>query len=119
MAGNGRPAGLCFGIAAYVLSLLLTRAFADDSVPQLVPQVGHVSQVSDIACSADGRWLLSASRDGTIQVRDRVTLELHRVFTASESRLLTSVEISRDGTRVTTSGTSPLIPVWELRPAGC
>jgi WD40 repeat protein len=117
MAGNGRPARLCFGVAVCVLSLLLTRASAVDAEPQLVTQVGHASQVSNIVCSADGRWLLSASWDGTIQVRNRVTLELHRVLTASEPRMLTSLAISRDGTRVAASGVSPLIPVWDL-PSG-
>jgi WD40 repeat protein len=116
MAGTGRSVGLCFGIVVCVL-ILPARASAADLEPELVTQVGHASQVSDIVCSADGRWLLSASRDGTIQVRNHVTLELHRVLTASEPRLLTSLAISRDGTRVTASGVSPLIPVWDL-PSG-
>jgi len=116
MAGNGRPVGLFFGIVVCVL-ILPARASAADLEPELVTQVGHASQVSDIVCSADGRWLLSASWDGTIQVRNHVILELHRVLTASEPRLLTSLAISRDGIRVTASGVAPLIPAWDL-PSG-
>ncbi len=124
MAGIGRPTGFYFGIPTeFYFGIIVcvlscpARASAVDTEPQLVTQVGHTSQVSAIVCSADGRWLLSASWDGTIQVRNRVTLELHRVLTASEPRLLTSLAVSRDGTRVAASGVSPLISVWDL-PSG-
>lgn len=83
----------------------------DRAKPQLVPQISHASRITDVRSSADGRWLVSASWDRSVHVRDSTSLQLHRVLRGDH--MLTTVAITPDGHRVAAGGTSGLIRVWD------
>lgn len=64
----------CFGVAA-VCSLVVTKGLvAAEPVPP-IPLVGHMAGITDIACSLDGQYLVSASEDGTARIWSLQTLE--------------------------------------------
>jgi WD40 repeat protein len=83
----------------------------DRSKPKLVPQISHASRITALDCSADGRWLVSASWDRSVHVRDARSLRLHRVLRGDQ--MLTTVAVTRDGHQIAACGTSGLIRVWD------
>ena len=83
----------------------------DKTKPRLVPQISHGSRITALDSSADGRWLVTASWDRSVHVRDARSLQLHRVLRGDQ--MLTTVAITPDGHRIAACGTSGLIRVWD------
>ncbi|CAK0785298.1 hypothetical protein CVIRNUC_008505 [Coccomyxa viridis] len=71
----GRPiARLCHHASSALLSLatddLLIRMYDIEAVRSVRQFKGHMDRITDLRMSADARWLLSSSLDGTLRVWD-------------------------------------------------
>ena len=99
------------------LSLLLAAlasrpAFADDAAVRLIPPLGHLSDITDIGVTPDGRRIATSARDGSARVWDRETGREIRAFPVSDPMVL-GVGISPDGGTVYTSTPSGL-SAWSV-----
>lgn len=78
--------------------------------------VGHDQAINDIRISPDNRWLISASRDGTIQVWDRTsenpTIATYRLNCLGE--IQNFVEISPDSGWLISGGEHGSLCIWNL-----
>jgi WD40 repeat protein len=79
--------------------------------PTIVVPGGHDSAVWGVAASPDGRWLATASHDGTAKLWDAQTLKLVRTFEQQEG-IVWSVAFSPDSKYLASgSGTAA---IWEV-----
>ncbi|WPP33175.1 WD40 repeat domain-containing protein [Streptomyces sp. CL7] len=73
---------------------------------------GHTDTVRDVAWSADGRLLATASRDGTARVYDAESGRSLRVLPC-DGAMVESVSFSPDATRLATAGRDQVVRVWD------
>jgi WD40 repeat protein len=75
----------------------------------------HHDSVTDLAFSSDGKFLASASNDGTCQVWsvDKRTRQL--IVTGDKPAGLAAVAFSPDGERFLTAGLSGVAKLWNTR----
>jgi WD40 repeat protein len=71
--------------------------------PEMVMQVGHAGQVTEIASTADGRLLITASQDSTIRVWSQAQHALLRVLDG-HSVGVTALGLSRNGRWLVSGG---------------
>src|SRR5262245_35964469 len=71
--------------------------------PELVLQTGHTGSINAIALSADGRFLVSASEDGTLKVWDTATGNVLRTLQGHDKQVL-AVSVSPDGSLIASGG---------------
>jgi WD40 repeat protein len=74
---------------------------------------GHVDTVRDIAWSADGRLLATASRDGTARVYDASSGRQLCVLPC-DGAMVESVSFSPDAARLATAGRDQVVRVWDV-----
>jgi WD40 repeat protein len=72
---------------------------------------GHVHTVWGVATSQDGRWVATASHDGTVKLWDAQNMQLVRTFTG-HSDIVWCVAFSPDGKRLASGGAD--LKVWEV-----
>jgi WD40 repeat protein len=84
----------------------------DPTTQSLVADLeGHTEQISGVAVTADGRWLVSASHDNTARVWDLgAALRLARL---GHQRTVRRLAWSADGKRVVTSAQDTTIRLWD------
>ncbi len=80
--------------------------------PTLMTQVGHGNTLTAVACSADGRWVLTASFDRTACLWDRESGREVRRF-AGPAGIVTAAALSADGRWVLTGGSDSLARLWD------
>jgi len=78
--------------------------------------VGHEGDITALSETADRRYLLSASNDGTVRVWDRQQGRLQHVL---HHRTLgaRAVSTTRDGTMAVSGGADGILYVWDLQQA--
>jgi WD40 repeat protein len=81
-----------------------------ESVADLVEDKGMVYQVQ---YSPDGRWLVSASSDGSVTVWD-VDHRTPRTVASADNSALFAAAFSSDGKQVVTGGRERVIRVWDV-----
>ncbi|GAA2470905.1 hypothetical protein GCM10010406_03110 [Streptomyces thermolineatus] len=74
---------------------------------------GHADTVRDIAWSADGRLLATASRDGTARVYDAASGRSLCVLPC-DGAMVESVSFSPDAARLATVGRDQVVRVWDV-----
>ncbi|MFD5491347.1 AAA family ATPase [Streptomyces sp. NPDC127091] len=74
---------------------------------------GHEDTVRDIAWSADGRLLATASRDGTARVYEAESGRQLCVLPC-DGAMVESVSFSPDGSRLATAGRDQVVRVWDV-----
>ncbi|MFF3934162.1 nSTAND1 domain-containing NTPase [Streptomyces hirsutus] len=74
---------------------------------------GHADTVRDIAWSADGRLLATASRDGTARVYEAESGRQLCVLPC-DGAMVESVSFSPDGARLATAGRDQVVRVWDV-----
>jgi WD40 repeat protein len=77
--------------------------------PELVLQTGHTKAATAVAFSADGKWVLTGSRDRTALLWDAATGQHVRTLSLDEP--IQAVAFSPDGKRVAATGSGAV--VWE------
>lgn len=69
-----------------------------DSCQIICKLTGHISTVTSVMYSMDGKYIISSSMDGSVRLWDAVTFEMLKVFDFPDA-VVTSVIISPDGKR--------------------
>ncbi|HEX4611855.1 MAG TPA: WD40 repeat domain-containing protein, partial [Urbifossiella sp.] len=78
--------------------------------------VGHTDEVTDLAVTADGKTLVTGSRDRTVRVWDAGTGKQLRLFQGHMSGVM-AVAVRADGRQAASAGDDGSIRVWDLSPA--
>lgn len=99
------------------LSLLVPRALA--AAPQVMIGLGHSDSVWDLAFSPDGRYIVSASTDGSAMLWDLASGREIRAFVSDlcddGTRPIPLCAIfSPDGSEILTGATDGKIRVWDI-----
>jgi len=81
-----------------------------ESTATIVPG-GHVHTVWGVAASQDGRWVATASHDGTVKLWDAQNMQLVRTFTG-HTDIVWCVAFSPDGKYLASGGAD--LKVWEV-----
>jgi WD40 repeat protein len=79
----------------------------------VIPLSGHSASISSIASSPDGRYLATASADGTAQVWDAATGTLVSTLGGNGSPGLLSVQFAPDSRLVLTVDDQGFVRVWD------
>jgi WD40 repeat protein/serine/threonine protein kinase len=75
------------------------------------PAPVHTAQVGRMAFSTDGRWLASASHDGTVILWEVATARAQRVF-RGHTRAVNGVAFSTDGRTLITASDDGTVKIW-------
>ena len=88
--------------------------------PQLPPpdgkvtrQIGHSRQVTVLAYSSNGRWIVSGSLDRTVRLWDASSGALLRVFYGRDAPIV-ALSVKQDGTQIV-SADSNTVRVWDSK----
>jgi len=86
-----------------------------ESPKELLTLKGHKDDVESLAWSPDGKWLATASDDGTTKIWDAETgKDLQTVMvTVSHSVQVMSVAWSPDGRRFATGSSDKMVKIWD------
>lgn len=103
---NGRQAAS--GAEDIVLWNVLTQ--------EKVMRFKHQANVSSLAFSPDGQWLVSTHRDGAILVWDTVGKELMADFTG-HSEMVEAVAFKQDGKQIASGSADGSVVIWNVEPA--
>ena len=90
-------------------SLVFASTLADGV--QIVPRIGHQSDVTSVAIRSDGELAASASRDGTVKLWDLHSGALLRTLSAGAT---VGVAILGDDKRLLTAGRDGRLRIWAL-----
>ena len=94
-----------------LLTVASVRNAVSSSGPDIVLQSGHGANISALAFSPDGKFLLTASEDNTLREWDpRSGAELHVL--RGHSNIVTALAISADGTRIASASLDHTLRVW-------
>ena len=75
---------------------------------------GHKARINTVRWSADGKYLLTSSDDGTARVWEELGKSVIAPLAHEGNVAITSAEFSHDGARVVTAGADRVARVWEL-----
>jgi len=111
--GARRLVFLAWLFATLVASVLFLSLPAQaEEQPVLVPQVGHISPVTSVAFSPDGKTIASGSEDNTIILWDAATGEVRRQL-KGHTNMVTSVAFSPDGKTIASGSYDDTIILWD------
>jgi WD40 repeat protein len=108
---------------AALLAVALALAACAGPRPEAAPPPGltgrlpgHRHSVMSLALSADGRWLVSGSRDGTLRVWNALTVTREAVLSPGWWRpAMWAVAISPDGALAAGGSDDFVVRVWDVR----
>jgi WD40 repeat protein len=81
------------------------------AAPDMVLQSGHGANISGLAFSPDGKYLLSASEDSTLKLWDPNTGQEIRTL-RGHSNIVTSMAVNADGTLIASAALDHSLRVW-------
>ena len=89
--------------------------FSSDNRQALFTLSGHKGWVNGLAFGPDGRFLVTASRDGTARLWDISPAGNEELLTlAGHSDFLSSIAFSPDGSLMATSGNDTTARIWDI-----
>ncbi len=114
------PRRLARGSTRYFAACLLTvlsgstsRASDKPQPPQLVLQIGHSQSANSASFSPNGRWVATASWDGTVRIWEVAGGYEFRVLKTDDPQGATDVSFSYDGSLVAACGPTAGVTVWQ------
>ena len=103
---DGRRIATAAGNEAYLWTV-------DGAKAESVPLRGHAGPLTSIRFSADGRWLLTTSVDGSARVWKVENTEQAYVLRL-EGQAIESASIDDDGNRVVTGSPDGILRIWRI-----
>jgi WD40 repeat protein len=95
-----------------ILAVLLAEALADGPPSsEIILQSGHGANISALAFSPDGKFLVSASEDSTLRLWDPNTGAALRIL-RGHSNIVTAVAVSGNGTQIASASLDHTLRVW-------
>jgi eukaryotic-like serine/threonine-protein kinase len=82
-----------------------------DAPPRVLS--GHTKPLTCLAVSPDGKYIVSASRDGTLRRWDMATGQSSQPF-ADDNQGFTTFALSRDGKRLVTGDKAGSVRIWDF-----
>ncbi|MCB9262277.1 MAG: caspase family protein [Flavobacteriales bacterium] len=80
---------------------------------EIIPQVGHATNVTALAFSADGKTLASADANGNIILWD-IETRLQKGVLKRHSDAVSVLEFSNDGNYLVSGGTDKMVLLWSI-----
>jgi WD40 repeat protein len=91
--------------------ILIAFAALLTAAPDIVLQSGHGANISAIAFSPDGKYLVSASEDSTLKLWDPNTGAELRTL-RGHSNIVTAIALSADGSEIASASLDHTLRVW-------
>lgn len=101
-----------FSVFCLLIKLLFVSNISAQQAIDIVLPEGHTAGITDLNYSPDGKYIVSASRDGTARVWSAGTARLKYTL-KSGSGLLTSASYSPDGKKIITTYLNGVPAVWD------
>lgn len=80
---------------------------------------GHTDEITSVAVSADGRYALTGSGDGTARLWDASTGQLVRIFYNFVNAAITVVALNFDGRYALTGSRNSTVRLWDCATGTC
>jgi WD40 repeat protein len=108
------PLARAVSVLIFAVAWLLAcqPSYGASAEPEVVAQLVHVSAISSVATTPDGRHIVSASYDNTIKLWDIATGALVRGFEGHQAAIY-SVAVTPDGRHIVSGSGDDTIRVWE------
>ncbi|CUU07126.1 delta-60 repeat domain-containing protein [Candidatus Kryptobacter tengchongensis] len=100
-------------ILAFSVSVAFSGGSFTDEKPEIFVQLGHTDDVTSVAISSDGKYIVSGSQDKTIKLWDISTGREIRTF-KGHTDWITSVAISPDGKYVISGSYDKTLKIWDI-----
>lgn len=75
---------------------------------------GHTSDVAEVAFTPDGKWVVSAGKDGVVLLWDATTGEQLRTLQGHEGRI-DGLAVSPDGSSIASAGSDAKVRLWDAK----
>lgn len=102
--------GFFRGFVGFCFVLVTAKAFAQD--PKLVLPIGHTDQISRVCFSPDGRYVVTASSDGTARIWEAET-GMQLTVLKGHTSFVVCAAFSPDGKYIVTASWDRTAKIWE------
>lgn len=96
-----------------IIPILSISPVSASEKPEIFVQLGHSGNVSSVAFSPDGKYILSGSDDKTLKLWDIETGKEIRTF-AGHANSITSVAFSPDGRYALSGSWDNTLKLWDI-----
>ena len=103
-----------FLLCAFVVSVMATATSVAGEIGKPFVQIGHSRNVSSVAFSPDGQYLVSGDIDNTIKLWDVQSGKVIKIFNG-HSNMVNSVAFSPEGLQLASGSGDKTVKLWDVR----